>query len=214
MRMYVIFDCDGVLVDSERIVNEVEAQVLTRWGWPVTEPEVRALFKGRPFADLQATIEQRLPGKLPSDWIYDWAMETACAMKQRLREVTGVRALIERLRAAGVPIAVASQSSLGRVRLSLALCGLDAYFGAHVSTASMVTRPKPAPDVYLHAAASLGAAPDACIVIEDSPSGVRAARAAGMTVYGYAADEDAAALAAAGAIVFRDMRELPGLLGI
>jgi beta-phosphoglucomutase-like phosphatase (HAD superfamily) len=100
------------------------------------------------------------------------------------------------------------------VHLSLALCRLDQYFGAHVSTASMVARPKPAPDVYLHAAESLGAAPAACIVIEDSPSGVRAARAAGMTVYGYAADEDATALAQAGATVFRDMNELPALLGL
>jgi HAD superfamily hydrolase (TIGR01509 family) len=212
--MYVIFDCDGVLVDSERIVNQVEAEVLTRWGWPVSEPEVRALFKGRAFAELQAQIEQRLHGRLPSDWIYDWAMQTAYAMQQRLREVPGVRALIERLRAASVPIAVASQSSLGRVHLSLAVCRLDQYFGAHVSTASMVARPKPAPDVYLHAAASLGAAPAACIAIEDSPSGVRAARAAGMTVYGYAADEDATALAQAGATVFRDMSELPPLLGL
>lgn len=212
--MYVIFDCDGVLVESERIVNQVEAQVLTRWGWPVTPSELRALFKGRSFAELQAQIEQRLSGKLPSDWIYDWAMQTAYAMHQRLREVSGVRALIERLRAAGVPIAVASQSSLGRVQLSLAVCKLDQYFGAHVSTASMVARPKPAPDVYLHAAASLGAPPSACIVIEDSPSGVRAARAAGMTVYGYAADEDATALAQAGATVFRDMSELPALLAI
>jgi HAD superfamily hydrolase (TIGR01509 family) len=212
--MYVIFDCDGVLIDSERIVNQVEAEVLTRWGWPVSAPEVRALFKGRAFAELQAQIEQHLAGKLPSDWIYDWAMETAYAMQQRLREVPGVRALIEQLRAAGVPIAVASQSSLGRVHLSLALCRLDHYFGAHVSTASMVARPKPAPDVYLHAAASLGAAPTACSVIEDSPSGVRAARAAGMTVYGYAADEDATALAQAGATVFHHMSELPALLGL
>jgi HAD superfamily hydrolase (TIGR01509 family) len=212
--MYVIFDCDGVLVDSERIVNRVEAELLTRWGWPVSELEVRALFKGRAFAELEAIIEQRLRGRLASDWVYDWAMQTAFAMQQQLREVAGVREVIERLRAAAVPIAVASQSSLGRVRLSLALCELDAYFGAHVSTASMVAQPKPAPDVYLHAATSLGAAPAACIVIEDSPSGVRAARAAGMTVYGYAADEDAAALAQAGARVFHDMRELPGLLGL
>jgi HAD superfamily hydrolase (TIGR01509 family) len=146
--------------------------------------------------------------------VYDWAMQTAYGLKQELREIPGVRALIERLRAAAVPIAVASQSPLGRVRLSLALCRLDGYFGAHVSTASMVARPKPAPDVYLHAAASLAAAPADCIVIEDSPSGVIAARAAGMTVYGYAADEDADALARAGALVFRDMAELPARLGL
>ena len=212
--MNVIFDCDGVLVDSERIVNQVESELLTRWGWAVSVEEVRALFKGRSFAELEALIAARLAGRLPSDWVYDWAMRTAYEMQQHLREVQGVRAVIERLRAGGVPIAVASQSSLGRVRLSLALCGFDAYFGAHVSTASMVARPKPAPDVYLHAAASLAAQPADCVVIEDSPSGVRAARAAGMTVYGYAADEDADALARAGAMVFRDMAELPALLGL
>ena len=111
-------------------------------------------------------------------------------------------------------ICVASQSSPTRVALSLRVAGLDAYFGPHVYTASMVARPKPAPDLFLFAAENMGVAPERCTVIEDSPVGVIGAREAGMRVFGYAADESAEALADAGAHVFYSMEELIGLLEI
>jgi beta-phosphoglucomutase-like phosphatase (HAD superfamily) len=109
---------------------------------------------------------------------------------------------------------VASQSPPARVELALTLTGLGSYFENRIYSASMVTRPKPAPDLFLHAAAAMGADPRRTAVVEDSPTGVLAARAAGMTVYGYAGDEDAAALAGAGAITFTAMPELPALLGL
>jgi HAD superfamily hydrolase (TIGR01509 family) len=211
-RVSIIFDCDGVLVDSERLVSRLEAELLTAWGWPCTPQQHRSEFKGCSFPDMARTIEQRLAGRLPVDWMYLWAMETANVFRAELREVRGVRAVIEQLLAAQRALCVASQSPAPRVRLSLGVCDLARYFGARVFTASLVARPKPAPDLFLHAAAQLGVAPERCTVIEDSPSGVRAAVAAGMRVFGYAGDEDAERLSAAGARTFCDMAELPSLL--
>lgn len=208
----IIFDCDGVLVDSERLVCRVESELLTGWGWPLTPEQARTEFKSRAFPDIAASIEERLQGKLPPDWMYLWAMETAALFQRELREITGVRAVVELLSRAQVPMCVASQSPPPRVKLSLAVTNFARYFEGRVFTSSMVARPKPAPDLFLHAAAALDVSPEQCIVIEDSPSGARAAIAAGMRVLGYAADEDAARLAGAGAEVFYEMAELQGLI--
>lgn len=210
--MSIIFDCDGVLVDSERLVCRIEADLLTAWGWPCTPQQHREAFKGRTFLDMARAIEERLAGRLPVDWMYQWAMAQANGFRAELREVRGVRAVIEGLLADGQALCVASQSPPGRVRLSLEVCDLARYFSPRVFTASQVARPKPAPDLFLYAAAQLGVAPDRCTVIEDSPSGVRAAVAAGMRVFGYAADEDRERLAAAGAFTFTDMAELRALI--
>jgi HAD superfamily hydrolase (TIGR01509 family) len=210
----VIFDCDGVLVDSEPIAQRVEVRLLAKLGLALDETQTRALFKGKTVTEVAAVMERELGLKLEPSWIYEWAMSTAHELARDLREVPGVRAVIEAFAKAGVLSCVASQSLLPRVQLSLAVTGLDRYFPQRVYTASMVARGKPAPDLFLHAARQLGAEPSACVVIEDSPSGVRAGVAAGMTVLGYAAAEDEAALAAAGATVFFAMRDLPALLGI
>jgi HAD superfamily hydrolase (TIGR01509 family) len=210
----IIFDCDGVLVDSERIVTRVEAALLGRWGWQVSEAELRLLLKGCAFPEVKRRIEARTPAPLPADWAYELAMATAVAFRAELRAVPGVCEVVAALHARGVPMCVASQSAPSRVQLSLTLCGLDGFFGAHVFTASQVARPKPAPDLFLHAARTLAADPAACTVIEDSPSGVSAAVAAGMRVLGYAGDEDAAALRAAGAHTFTRMSELWSILSL
>jgi HAD superfamily hydrolase (TIGR01509 family) len=208
----IIFDCDGVLVDSERLVCRVESELLTGWGWPLTPEQSRAEFKSRAFPDIAASIEERLRGKLPPDWMYLWAMETAALFQRELREIAGVRPVLDALSRAQVPMCVASQSPPPRVKLSLGLTDLARYFEGRVFTSSMVARPKPAPDLFLHAAAALGVSPERCIVIEDSASGARAAVNAGMRVLGYAADEDAERLEAAGARVFYEMAELPALI--
>lgn len=208
----VIFDCDGVLVDSERLVCQVEARLLSEWGWPTTPEAARERFKGRAFPSIARSVEERLGDRLPEHWTYLWAMETASHFQSELAEVPGVRAVLEALVARGEPIGVASQSPLPRVTLSLGLCDLSRYFGDKVFTSSMVARPKPAPDLFLHVASALGASPSACTVIEDSPSGARAARAADMRVLGFAADSSAEALAAEGAEIFQNMSELSSLL--
>src|SRR4051812_10255535 len=102
----IIFDCDGVLVDSERLVCRIEAELLTAWGWPRTPQQHRDEFKGCSFPDMARSIEQRLAGRLPVDWMYLWAMETANLFRAELREVPGVRPVIECLLAAGRPVCV------------------------------------------------------------------------------------------------------------
>jgi len=212
--MLVIFDCDGALVDSEPIVNHVESRFLSSYGWNLTPADVRALFKGRPFSEIVRLIEARIPAQLPDGWVYDLAMETALAFHRDLSAIPGVLELLERLHEQHVPLCVASQSSLSRVNLSLRVCKLDSFFGARVFSASMVPRPKPAPDIFLHAANELGYTPDDCVVIEDSPAGVHAAVAAGMRVFGYSENEGAQLLRQAGATTFPHMSELIRLLGV
>lgn len=204
----VIFDCDGVLVDSEPLVNRIEAEYFTSLGFHTTPDESRALFKGKTIQDVIDALEARLGKPVSASVAYDWGTSVALGLAQELQAIPGVERLIQRLQGASVPICVASQSPLPRVRLSLLTTGLDRYFGEDVFTASMVERPKPAPDLFVFAARRMGVDPKNTIVIEDSPSGVIAARAAGMRVYGYAADEDAGALQSAGAEVFNSMDEL------
>ncbi len=203
----VIFDCDGVLVDSERLINRIEAQLFSQVGLDVSPDEARTAV-----ADIVAIAESTRGARLPADWLYDWGMQVALGFVRELRAVSGVRAVLDRLAARDIPTCVASQAPRARVELALAVTDLERYFGARAFTASMVPRAKPLPDLFLYAAASMGADPSRCAVIEDSESGVRAAVAAGMAVFGYAADEDADALARTGATVFRTMAELPALL--
>jgi len=208
----VIFDCDGVLVDSERLVTQVESEHLKRLGLDLSPEEARAWFMGLTVTDTAARIQQRLGGTLSPEWLHDWGMWAALALTRSLRAVPGVTAVVEHLHRNEVPICVASQSPLPRVQLSLEVTGLAQYFGGRVFTASMVERPKPAPDLFLYAAEQIGVDARSCVVVEDSPSGAAAAVAAGMDVLGYAADSDVDRLAAAGAELFRAMEELPELL--
>jgi beta-phosphoglucomutase-like phosphatase (HAD superfamily)/ketosteroid isomerase-like protein len=206
----VIFDCDGVLVDSEGLVNELESRHLARLGLDVSPAAARAAFRGRTVAQVAAATEALLGAPVPVEWLYDWGMETALGFVRALRPVAGVRDVVARLAEGGVPVCVASQSPRPRVELSLSITQLAGWFGEHVYTADVVPRPKPCPDLFLLAAARMGVEPWRCAVVEDSPTGVAAAIAAGMTVFGYAADEEPTALA--GAVPFHGMDELPRLL--
>lgn len=198
-RRAVIFDCDGVLVDSEPLVNRLEADLVSQLGIPCTPDEALRRFKGKTVGAVAESIEADLGRSLSKDWIYDWGIATALGFVRDLRAIDGVETVVRALHARGVPLAVASQSPSARVALSLRICGLDGYFGPHVYTASMVGRPKPAPDLYLLVAERLGVSPRECVVIEDSPTGVRAAVAAGMTCFGYAAEASETDLRTAGA---------------
>ncbi|HKA56308.1 MAG TPA: HAD-IA family hydrolase, partial [Candidatus Binatia bacterium] len=179
---------------------------------PLTPQQARLLFKGRTVEGVVTTLEEKLGRRLSHEWVYDWGMATALGLVRGLRAVPGVRDIVEALSLKGHPMCVASQSPPARVALSLLLTRLDGFFGSRIYTASMVTHPKPAPDLFLHAAQSCGVRPQACAVVEDSPSGVVAAVAAGMVAFGFAAEEDASHLAAAGAKVFHSMHELRTLL--
>lgn len=211
-RSLVIFDCDGVLVNSERLVSRIEAAHLQSLGLNLSADRVRALFKGKTAVEVTAAVAEMIGRPVPLDWVFDWAMLTANAFVRELQAVPGVESVLRHLKTRKQPICVASQSSPARVGLSLRVASLDTYFGPNVFTASMVKHPKPAPDLFLFAAERMGVSPESCTVIEDSPVGVIGARAAGMQVFGYAADENAQALSEAGASVFDSMEELIRLL--
>jgi HAD superfamily hydrolase (TIGR01509 family) len=208
----LIFDCDGVLVDSEYLASRVETEVARDLGVALTVDEAHALFLGKTVDGVLDAVAAR-SGKRPgAAFVYNWAFATAHAFLRELRAVPGVRAAAEALRGRGHAMAVASQSPLARVKLSLDVIGFGDWFGEHIYVTSMVPRPKPAPDIYLLAAQRLGVAPADCVVIEDSPAGAAAALGAGFRVIGYvpalAAGDLLAAMQTSGATVIRAMDRL------
>jgi HAD superfamily hydrolase (TIGR01509 family) len=204
----LIFDCDGVLIDSEYLASRVESEQLHAHGLELDVEQAHSLFLGKTVDGVLDAIAARGGTRPGSAWVYNWAFATAHAFVRELKAVDGVGVAVETLRRRGHVMAVASQSPLARVRLSLQVAGLAGQFGEHIYVTSMVTRPKPAPDIYLLAARKLGAAPTDCIVIEDSPAGAASALSAGMRVIGYAPGDTAAAMQASGARVIRSMHEL------
>ncbi len=197
----VIFDCDGVLVDSEPISNGVLAEMLAEEGWGLTLAQARAEFQGLRLSQVTERIEATLGRPLRPGWIDDYVERRAAVFDERLEPVPGAAELVRRIGERGIAVCVASQGSLAKTARSLALTGLDRLFapGARFS-ADEVEHGKPHPDLFLHAAASLGVPPGRCAVIEDTPSGVTAAVAAGMAAFGFSADSDEAALRGAGAL--------------
>lgn len=177
----VVFDCDGVLVDSEAPVVAIDQIMLRDFGVHLSLGEIHARFVGMTEAAYVAEVE-RMVGPLPPDWREPYRHLYDRALGEDLRAIAGVGAVIERLT---VPTAVASNSDHPRIRRSLEHVGLLRHFDGRIVSAQDVPRGKPAPDVYLRAAELLGVSPEACVAVEDSPTGVRAARAAGMRVFGY-----------------------------
>ncbi|MGW3041677.1 HAD family hydrolase [Kitasatospora sp. NPDC001159] len=206
----VIFDCDGILVDSEVIAVRVLVQLGEEYGWPLTEAEVIERFVGRSEAANHTMVAERL------------GEEAATLFDKRFRELhaeavdaelTPVDGLVEALEAIALPTCVASSGTHEKMRHTLGRTGLYERFAGRIFSATEVGRGKPAPDLFLHAARSMGVDPAACVVVEDSGPGVTAARAAGMRALGYAGGVTAAErLAGPGTVVFEDMRELPGLI--
>jgi HAD superfamily hydrolase (TIGR01509 family) len=213
----VIFDCDGVLVDSEEISSAVLAQTLTGYGLPTTLVDARRDYEGLLLRDIDARARAKLGGPLPDDWIERFQAERSNVFRRELEPVAGAGEAVEAIRAAGVPVCVASQGMIEKTRLSLALTGLDRLFSDDaLFSAWLVERGKPFPDLFLHAAETMGVQADRCAVVEDSVSGVTAAVAAGMRVIGYAADGDghAGALRDVGAEVVGSMGDVPAVLGL
>lgn len=211
----VIFDCDGVLVDSEVISNGVLARLLSAEGLPTTLAQARATYQGLLLEEMLQVAQAQLGRALPAGWLERYERERTEAFRRELRPVRGAAEAVAEIAAAGVAVCVASQGKLEKTRLSLALTGLDGLFAPRaLFSAHAVARGKPHPDLFLHAASAMGAEPARCVVIEDTPSGVRAGVAAGMRVLGYCADSDQAALRAAGAELVASLAQVPGLLGI
>jgi HAD superfamily hydrolase (TIGR01509 family) len=211
----VIFDCDGVLVDSEVISNDVLARMLTEEGLATTLAQARSIYQGLLLGDVLAAAEARLGRRLPAGWLARYERERADAFRSGLQAVAGAAAAVRAVTAAGVGVCVASQGKLAKTRLSLALTGLSDLFSEHaLFSAEQVARGKPHPDLFLLAARAMGAPPGRCAVVEDTPSGVTAAVRAGMRAIGYAADSDQAALALAGAEVVHSLDALESLLGL
>jgi HAD superfamily hydrolase (TIGR01509 family) len=210
----VIFDCDGVLVDSERLAIRVDAQYLERLGWPMTDAEIVERFVGRSDADMRAIIEAQLGGPIPVDIDAEFERLYRETLDAELEAVDGIADVLDALAAAGMPVCVASSGSHGKIARSLAKTDLAHHFGNRIFSATDVVHGKPAPDLFLHAASTLGASPVRCAVVEDSAHGVSAAIAAGMHAFAYAGGvTPATRLRAAGdAVVFHEMRELPALL--
>lgn len=177
----VIFDCDGVLVDSEPLANAVMAEALTSQGWSMSGPEAVARFKGGHMHQVHAALEAELGRPVSRDWIADFDIACRTALTG-VKAIDGIADLIERVRLAGMSICVASQGPHEKMAVTLKAAGLDEIFADKIFSSVDVERPKPAPDLFLHAAQSCGVQPEHCVVIEDSRTGVAAAKTAGMRV--------------------------------
>jgi len=173
----VIFDCDGVLIDSERIAVRTDVQVLATLGWIMTEAECIERFVGLSDRSIKAAIEAHLRIALADDWDKKFQSLYRDAFTSELTPVPGVVEALDRIT---LPTCVASSSSHDKLRFTLGLTGLYERFAGRIFSAYDVARGKPAPDLFLHAASSMGVEPAACAVVEDSRYGVQAARAAGM----------------------------------
>ncbi|MFJ2404197.1 HAD family hydrolase [Streptomyces xanthochromogenes] len=206
----VIFDCDGVLVDSERIAARVQVAPGAELGWPLTEDEVVDRFIGRSHAAIREQVAARLGEDTAATWSERFEQLHREAVDADLAPVEG---LPEALDALTLPTCIASSGSHDKMRHTLGRTGLYERFAGRIFSATEVSHGKPAPDLFLHAARQMGVDPAACVVVEDSQPGVRAARAAGMRSFGYAGGlTPAARLEGPDTEIFYDMRTLSTLI--
>ncbi|MBL6927907.1 MAG: HAD family hydrolase [Rhodospirillales bacterium] len=212
----IIFDCDGVLVDSEILASRLMATRLTREGYPITPEECRARYTGISLASLISAVEADWGKKLPEDF-----EETVRAhdLKIFARELKAVPGVAEALRQIDVPLCVASSGAPQKIENSLQTTGLMEFFEPHLFSTALVANGKPAPDIFLYAARQMGVEPARCVVVEDAEAGIRGALDAGMQVFGFAGGGHCGPgymqmLHQAGAsLVFENMARLPELLG-
>lgn len=209
----VIFDCDGVVVDSEHPTLVMVRDDLERYGLPLTLEELEAGYIG----GTVETVAQKARAngaRLPEDWVSDFYERMYAMLRAEVALIPGILGVLDALDSAGIPYAMGSNGTPEKMQITLGQHGLVERFRGHLYSGQALGRPKPAPDLYLHAAGRLGVPAAECVVIEDSAAGARAARAAGMRCYGYAPKGVHPALAAEGAVLFGNMGDLPGILGI
>jgi HAD superfamily hydrolase (TIGR01509 family) len=212
----VIFDCDGVLIDSEALCDRVVSACLAEQGWPMTLAECHHLFLGLTFSDIQIAAEVHLGRGLGDHWVPDVVTRVTAAMAAEVEPIPGAREALLGVAALELPYRIASNSSREEMAAKFSRTGLlDLVEGRIHSAHDLIAqgkRGKPDPDVFLEAAEAGGVAPADCLVIEDSLAGVRAAVTAGMRCWTYCPEGDNAALVDMGALPFRSMFALPDLI--
>lgn len=209
----VIFDCDGVLVDSEPITNRLLQDDLAAHGLVLTLEDVMGSFVGGTIAGVGVEARRR-GADLPENWADLFYEKMFVALADQVESIPGAEAVLDALDAAGITYAVGSNGPHRKMDVTLIRTGLASRLKGRVYSREDVERPKPAPDVYLKAAADAGIAPERCAVIEDSASGATAGKAAGMAVFGFAAETPRHRLEPICDAIFEDMAELPALLGL
>lgn len=209
----IIFDCDGVLVDSERLNVEIESEMITAAGWSITPTEVARTFLGTTDDHMFEEIERHIGHALTDEWKSSLHKSYAARFAESLQAVPGITEVLDELEVLGVPVCVATNGTSQKMTRSLTKTNLFDRFTDRCFSAELVERGKPEPDLFFFAAAAMGAAPETCVVVEDSPSGIRAARAAGMHVLAYASDFVSDDMIPFDDVtVFRSMSELPSLI--
>lgn len=212
----VIFDCDGVLIDSEALCDRVVSAELTKLGWELSANDCHRLFLGLTFPDIQQAAETRLGRALGTDWVDGVVRRVTEVMANEADPVPGAREALEATTALGLPFRIASNSSRPEMAAKFARAGLSGLVEGRIHSAydliARGKRGKPDPDLFLEAACAENVPPAACLVIEDSLAGVRAAVAGGMTCLGFSPENDGAHLRQAGALPFASMFALPDLI--
>lgn len=209
----VIFDCDGVVVDSEHPTLVMLRDDLERYGLCLTLEALEAGYIGGTVETVAAKARAN-GARLPEGWVADFYDRMYAMLRAHVPLVPGVVGVLDALDSAGIPYAMGSNGTPEKMAITLGQHGLVERFRGHLYSGQALGRPKPAPDLFLHAAGRLGVSPKDCVVIEDSPAGARAARAAGMRCHGYAPKGVHPGLVAEGAILFDRMEDLPGILGV
>lgn len=210
----ILFDCDGVLVDSEPIVNRVLRDMLAERGWELTAEECWSIFVGKAVKDERVRIEQHTGQPLTEDWLAGFRTRRNAALESELTVIANAHAAVHEVHARhDARIACASGADRHKVELQLRKVGLLDYFAGRIFSGHEMPRSKPHPDVYLAAAAAMAAVPQRCAVVEDTLTGVAAGAAAGATVFAYVPQGDAEVFRRAGAVeVFGNMAQLPDVL--
>ncbi|MEP0469520.1 MAG: HAD family phosphatase [Roseobacter sp.] len=209
----VLFDCDGVLVDSESLTAQTLCADLRLHGLDISIEQLSDLFLGGTIMGV-AKRARDMGAALPDDWIDRFYQKMFAVLAADVEAIAGIEFVLDQLDRAGILYAIGSNGPHRKMEITLTKTGLMQRFDGRVYSREDVPTPKPAPDVYLKAAADAGIAPERCVVIEDSPNGALAGKAAGMLCFGFAADTPAERLNPICDHVFKEMRELPGLLGL
>lgn len=209
----VIFDCDGVLVDTERLAIRIEQAALAELGWELSAEELAERFVGCTDGHFEREVARQIGSAIPASWRAAVNARYEEAFRTELLAVDGAIEALDALEAIPYATCVASNGSHGKMQKTLGGTGLHARFAGRIYSAYDVAEGKPAPDLFLHAAEQMGHPPERCVVVEDSSNGVAAARAAGMHVYAYAGGLiPPERLMGPGTTVFADMRQLPALI--